>query len=343
MFRHNLHCAFISLSVLLAGLSGLAAQPGGDPKRGDLDDPLPPGALHRLGTVRFRHNSTAIAYSPDGKTLASGGRDNTIRLLDAVSGKEIRRLLGHKPRSYSPAADAKFPLDTLVSATGEGGINALAFSPDGKVLASGGWDDTVRLWNVETGKEIRRLDAHKAMVGHVAFSPDGKLLASRGGLDGTVRVWDPTTGTPLHKFVGLSNINPWRFNHDLALAISPDSGTLVATARSALVFYSIASGAELKRVPSHVYGITVAYSPDGSLLATGGVDEGKDVYSLRIWDTVTAKELRKCKLPKNEPPTYLAWDPNNNGLLAAVIAEDDMHIFDAPTGTEVRPLKHYWP
>src|SRR6516162_3403221 len=257
-------------------------------------DALPAGALQRLGTVRFRHNSTAIAYSPDGKLLASGGRDNVIRLFDAASGRELRRLTGHKPRIYTGNGDAKSAVDTLVSATGEGGVNSVAFSPDGKVLVSGGWDDTIRLWDVTTGKELRKIDAHKAMVGRVVFSPDGKILASRGGLDGTVRLWDPTTGTQLQKFVGLSNVNPWRFNHDLALAISPDSKTVAATARNSLVFYDIASGAELKRLPAHVYGITVAYSPDGKLLASGGVDEGHDVYSLRIWDALKGKELRKC-------------------------------------------------
>src|SRR5262249_30032156 len=77
--------------------------------------------------------------------------------------------------------------------------------------------------------------------------------------------------------------------------------------------------------------------------ATGGVDEGKDVYSLRIWDVASGKELRKCELPKNEPPTYLSFDPNNNGRLAAVVAEDDMHIFDVHMGKEATRLKHYWP
>jgi WD40 repeat protein len=341
-----------SLAPLMIGALGFGtavhaqpATPAANPKAAtDLyGDPLPAGALQRLGTVRFRHNATAIAYSPDGKILASGGRDNVIRLFDAATGQEMRRLTGHKPRSYSPSADIKSPLDTLVNATGEGGVNSVAFSPDGKVLASGGWDDSVRLWEVATGKELRRIDAHKAMVGRVIFSPDGKVLASRGALDGTVKLWDPLTGTQLHKFVGLSNVNPWRFNHDMALAISPDSKTLAATARNSLVFYDIASGAEVKRFPAHVYGITLAYSPDGLLLASGGVDPGKDVYSLRIWDVATGKELRKCTLPKNEPPTYLAWDPNKNGRLAAVIAEDDMHIFDAHIGTEVVRLKHYWP
>jgi RNA polymerase sigma factor (sigma-70 family) len=307
-------------------------------------DVLPFGAEQRLGTVRFRHNSTAIAYSPNGSILASGGHDNVIRLFDAKTGKEMRRLVGHQPRSYTGGGDpTKGVVDALVSSTGEGGVNSVAFSPDGATLASGGWDDTVRLWDVATGKQIRKIDAHKAMVGRVLFSADGKILATRGALDGTVRLWDPVTGTQVQKFVGLSNINPWRFNHDLALAISPDSKTVVTTARNQLVFFDIASGAEVKRVPSHIYGITVAYSPDGKLLATGGVDPGKDVYSLRVWDVANYKELRQCTLPKNEPPTYISWDPNNNGQFAAVIAEDVMHIFDANTGKEVIPLKHYWP
>jgi WD40 repeat protein len=355
MFRHSLPAplaAGLALAVLTAVAPPVPAQPAntGDGKMPAVKvatdlygDPLPAGALQRLGTVRFRHDCTALAYSPDGKVLASGGRDNVIRLYDAASGKELRRLVGHQPRTFAPANDGKSPLDVLINAAGEGGVNSVAFSPDGKMLASGGWDDTVRLWDVETGKELRKIAAHKAMVGRVAFSPDGRVLASRGAFDGSVRLWDPVTGTALHTFVGLSNINPWRLNHDTALAFSPDSKTLAATARNALVFFDVATGGEVKRLPAHVYGITVAYSPDGTLLASGGVDAGQDVYSLRLWDAASGKELRKCELPKNEPPTYLAWDPNNTGKLAAVVAEDDMHIFDAQTGKEVVRLKHYWP
>jgi metallo-beta-lactamase class B len=306
-------------------------------------DPLPAGAVQRLGTVRYRHHSMAIAYSPDGKLLASGGRDNSVRLFDAESGKELRRLIGHARRSYKPPADGQAPLDTLITATGEGGVNSVAFSPDGKTLASGGWDDTVRLWDVEGGKELHKLAAHKAMVGHVVFSPDGRFLASRGGLDGTVRLWDPATGDLLRSFTGLSNINPWRFNHDLALAISPDSKTVATTARREIVVFDSSTGAERQRIPAHNYGIALAYSPDGKFLASGGVDDGQDVYSLRIWDVASGNELRKCQLPKNEPPTFLVWDPNNNGRLAAVIAEDDMHIFDAEAGKEITRIKHYWP
>jgi WD40 repeat protein len=359
MLHENTRLLAATLAAACVVVAGLGPLPSAEPPRGAkadankpaktkaatdrYGDPLPVGALQRLGTVRFRHDSTAIAFSPNGKILASGGRNNVIRLFDADSGKELRRLIGHQTRSYNGPADQRNFVATLVGATGTGGVNSVAFSPSGKVLASGGWDDTVRLWDVKTGRELRKIAAHKAMVGRVVFSPDGRILASRGALDGTVRLWDPITGTQLQKFVGLSNINPWRFNHDLALAVSPDSKTVVATARGALVFFDVASGAELKRLPAHVYGITVAYSPDGKLLASGGVDQGKDVYSLRIWDVKAGKELRKCKLPKNEPPTYLSWDPNNNGKFAAVVAEDVMHIFDAHTGNEVTRLNHYWP
>lgn len=105
----------------------------------------------------------------------------------------------------------------------------------------------------------------------------------------------------------------------------------------------MASGAETKRFESHVYGITLAYSPDGKTLASGGVDEGKDVYSLRLWDPATGKEIRRCTLPKNEPPTYLAFHPKDGTRLAAVVAEDNMHVFDTTTGKEIIPVKHYWP
>src|SRR5205085_1412610 len=89
----------------------------------------------------------------------------------------------------------------------------------------------------------------------IAYSPDGKFLASGGGLDGTAKLWAPLTGTRLQQFTGLAKINPWRFNHDSALAIAPDSKTLAVTARKAIVLYDVASGAERLRFEGHVYGI----------------------------------------------------------------------------------------
>src|SRR5262249_55689112 len=138
-----------SWAVLFQNLLALsaAAQQGPAPAVDRHGDALPPGALARLGTVRFRCPATSVSYSPDGKLLAAGCADNQIRLLDAATGKEIRRLAGHQPRTFNPPRDAKNPFDLLVGSVGQGNITTLAFSPDGSTLASGGWDDMVRLWD----------------------------------------------------------------------------------------------------------------------------------------------------------------------------------------------------
>ena len=111
------------------------------------------------------------------------------------------------------------------------------------------------------------------------------------------------TGTQLQKFTGVAKINPWRFNHDSALAISPDSKTVATTARKAIVLFDAASGAELKRWESHVYGITLAYSGDGKMLASGGVDEGKTFTPCDLGPGAAGTAAARCP---ERAATYLA-------------------------------------
>jgi WD40 repeat protein len=119
---------------------------------------------------------SSVAYSPDGKTLASGSADTTIKLWDVATGKEQATLKGHTDNT----------------------VTSVAYSPDGKTLASGSWETTIKLWDVATGKEQATLKGHTHYVYSVAYSPDGKTLAS-GSYDETIKLWDVATGKQADK------------------------------------------------------------------------------------------------------------------------------------------------
>ena len=165
---------------------------------------------HKRTLNGHKHRIYSVAFSPDGKTLASGSDDNTVRLWSVDTGETQRILTAH--------AGEVEGVDNGHSSVE--GVKSVAFSPDGKTLASGGGDNVIHLWDIETGKRKMTLVGHTHWVFSLAFSPDGRTLAS-GSVDSDIRLWDPHTGQHKKTLTGHTN---WV----RSIAFSSDGKTLVS-------------------------------------------------------------------------------------------------------------------
>ncbi len=243
----------------------------------------------------------SIAFSPDGRTLASGSWDRRIKLWDAATGREIRTFTGHT-----------------------GWVRSVAFSPDGRTLASGSWDRTVKLWDVVTGRELRTL-RHTNTVWSVAFSPDERTLASGG--DAMITLWDVATGQELRTLTGHTN-TVW------SVAFSPDGTTLASGSGDRTIkLWDVATGREVRTLTTHTWqDSSVAFSPDGRTLASGW---GRDI---KLWDVATGRELRTLT-GHTATVNRVAFSPDGWTLASGSGYPDNtIKLWDVATWRELRDL-----
>ncbi len=254
--------------------------------------------LGHLGAVH------SVAFSSDGKRLASASDDGSVRVWDVATSRAIGApLMSHDDKIWS-----------------------VTFSPDGRRLATGSEDQSVRLWDAETGQQIGvPLPGHTGIVWSVAFSPDGRRLASASS-DQSVRLWDAATGQPIgESLIGHTN---WI----RSVAFSPDGKRLASASFDRTVrLWDAATGQSIgpPLLGHRGWVLSVAFSPDGRRLASASADK-----SVRLWDPSTGQPIGSPLLGHADTVWSVAFSPDSK-LLASASSDQSVRLWDAETG---RPI-----
>ena len=336
--EHDLYAAKMNLAQLawdqnnIGRLRQLLAETQDSPYRGFEWYYWQP-KTHLAGMILRGHLDAvfSVAFSPDGQRIVTGSIDDTGKVWEAASGKELLTLKGHSAGimsvAFSPdgqqvatgsldgtakvwdTASGKelFTLRGRSAAVFVGGfnedpVNSTHFSPDGHRIAAGINDGTVKVWEAAGGKELFTLRGHNGGVNSVAFSPDGQRLVT-GSDDDTARVWEAATGEELLTRKGHSS--PVQ-----SVAFSADGGRIATGSLDGTAkVWEAASGKERLTFKGHSRGVfSAAFSPDGQWIVTGSLDG-----TAKVWEAASGKEL-------------LAFKGHSGGILSAAFSSDGRRI-----------------
>jgi WD40 repeat protein/transcriptional regulator with XRE-family HTH domain len=254
------------------------------------------GMLGHTGWVQ------SVVFSPNGKIIASGGNDQTVRLWNAETGQEIDILNGHMDR-----------------------VRFVVFSPNGQLIASGSDDRTIRVWDINSGRCLNTLTGHPGQIRSIAFSPDGYFVA--GGSNEEIWLWDVETG---HHLKTLHEQDGWV----RTVAFHPAGGILAANAGNAIKLWDQNSGECLKALNGHQDTIvSIVYSPNGRILASGSRDG-----TVRLWEVGSGQCLRVLQ----EHASWIeAVNFSSDGQMIASCSESNLSLWEVETGECIQTIQGY--